>query len=81
MGPSTLAGPRGGADWSEAAKARAAAKARMPDHRCTQALAQLARRCAGADHARPRAGSRTNSTASELQRPATSMAGTTSWHR
>ena len=57
------------------------AKARMPDHRCAQALAQLARRCAGADRARLRARSRTNSTASELQRPATSMASTTNRHR
>ena len=43
--------PCRGAEWSEPAKAQAAAKARMPDHRCAQALAQLVRRCAGADRA------------------------------
>ena len=61
-----------------AAMARAVAKARMPDHRCAQALAQLPR---SADRARLGTKSRTNSTASELQRPATSMASTTSRHR
>ena len=73
MGPSTLAVPCRGADWSEAARAQAAGKARMPDNRCAQVLAQLVRPATSE--------SRTNSTASELQRPATSMASTTSRHR
>jgi len=79
--PSTLAAPWRGNDNSEAAKDLAAAKARNPDHRCTLAAVLLARRWGGADRARVRARSRTNWTASALQRPATSMASTTSRHR
>ena len=78
--PSTLAAPWRGSDNSGAAKDLAAAKARNPDHRCTHAAVLLARRWGGADRARQRARSRTNWTASALQRPATSMASTTRRH-
>ena len=79
--PSTLAAPWRGSDNSEAAKDLAAAKARNPDHRCTHAAVLLARIWGGADRARQRESSRTNWTASALQRPASSMASTTRRHR
>ena len=79
--PSRFAVLEMGRDSKLAAKERAAAMERSPDHRVTKAATQAARWVTAALRARARASKRMKAAASALQRPPTSRPSTTRRHR